>query len=536
MISSVAWVRKAIAKQKPDQFVMDEDEYQRICEMAKEKLTLAEAEKADFEQNQEREQLEGDASQTVMTDASTPPAAEGDDDDDEIIKEFGLDTYEQEVTEQDFSVFDTLGKGLAEYQNNDEDPHLTLKDEDYEDEEAEEAMINPTDNILLVGKTEDDVSHLEVYVYDFSQDNLYVHHDIMLPSFPLAIEPINFNFGNGGKNYCAIGTFSPEIEIWNLDQVDVMYPHMILGEAVKQSKKSKKKKVQKPPTALPQGHTDAVLSLSWNQQVPNFLASSSADGLILIWDLSRTEKHVVQCLRHHQDKVSTIAFHPQHATTLLSGSYDRTVCLSDVRASEPALRWKLDSDIECVAWDPFNINGFVVGCDDGSVRYFDARQVSAPLFTLAAHSSSITSVSLNANIPGLMMTSAATSSEMLKLWDITDNQPTMLGHRDVGAGKVLAAQFCPDEAYLTAIGGSTGVLSVWNVTENKSVRQRFHKRKVKLSDGQEHEVRMDLPGALGIDKVIDDNNAMEMDDDDASSSGDFDEVVEEMKGVRSSST
>ena len=73
------------------------------------------------------------------------------------------------------------------------------------------------------------------------EDNLYVHHDIMLPSFPLCLEWLDFRLGRkvgteGSGNYIAVGTFDPEIEIWDLDTVDSMYPDAILG---KQKKKSK---------------------------------------------------------------------------------------------------------------------------------------------------------------------------------------------------------------------------------------------------------------------------------------------------------
>lgn len=56
-------------------------------------------------------------------------------------------------------------------------------------------MIEDSDNLLLGCKTEDDVSYLEVYVYEEEEDNLYVHHDIMLPSFPLCLEWLDFHIG-----------------------------------------------------------------------------------------------------------------------------------------------------------------------------------------------------------------------------------------------------------------------------------------------------------------------------------------------------
>ena len=46
---------------------------------------------------------------------------------------------------------------------------------------------------MLTAKTEDDVSQLEVYIYQGEEDNLYVHHEVLLPSMPLCVAWMNFN-------------------------------------------------------------------------------------------------------------------------------------------------------------------------------------------------------------------------------------------------------------------------------------------------------------------------------------------------------
>lgn len=153
-------------------------------------------------------------------------------------------------------------KDLAYYQNEDEDPYIVAKEED-EAEEREELEILPTDNLLLAAKTEEDVSQLEVYVYEKEADNLYVHHDIILPSFPLCLEWLDYHTGEksgaeGSGNYVAIGTFEPDIEIWNLDIVDAMLPQTILGYSDKDKKRSKK--------VNDKYHVDAIMDLSWNKQ------------------------------------------------------------------------------------------------------------------------------------------------------------------------------------------------------------------------------------------------------------------------------
>ena len=89
-------------------------------------------------------------------------------------------------------------RGLSYYQNPSEDPYIQLNGDEEEDE-MKELIIEETDNLILACKTEDDVSHLEVYVYE-EEDNLYVHHDIMLPSFPLCLEWIDFSMGRKSGN------------------------------------------------------------------------------------------------------------------------------------------------------------------------------------------------------------------------------------------------------------------------------------------------------------------------------------------------
>lgn len=297
-------------------------------------------------------------------------------------------------------------KGLTYYRNNDDDPYITLKEvweplsiftesqltlpQNEEEEERQELEILPTDNLLVTAKTEDDVSQLEIYVYDESEENLYVHHDLMLPSFPLCLEWLDFppvtspsaqatatspakQFGN----YIAVGTMEPEIEIWSLDTVEAMYPDMVLGRPDKTAAHvpvplgtgKKKRRKNKPRTASSAYHVDAVLSLSWNTTHRNLLASASADHTVKLWDLSRDPtisgegeegQGALRSFSIHKDKVQAVQWNKNEPTVLLTGSYDRTVRTFDSRAPDSGVGAVLGADVEALRWDPWEATSFYV--------------------------------------------------------------------------------------------------------------------------------------------------------------------------------
>lgn len=388
-------------------------------------------------------------------------------------------------------------KSLAYYDSNKDDPYITLQDDGAsDDEDREDLQILATDNLLLAAKIEDELAHLEVYVYEDAADNLYVHHDIMLPAIPLCVEWLDYSVSKPGTdkeapaNFVAIGTFDPDIEIWDLDTVDCMYPNAILGQGGNsEEEKKKKKKKKKSKKANDEYHVDAVLAIAANRKHRNLLASGSADKTIKLWDLNTAK--CAKSYSYHTDKVCSLAWHSLESTVLLSGSYDRTAAIADMRApGELPTRVGVESDIETVRWDPHDPNCFFVSTENGIVHYFDVRNASKDpaasksMWKLQAHDESVSSLDLNPVIPGFMVTGS--TDKTVKLWDITATGPSLVVSRDFDVGKVFSTAFAPDMevGFRVAVAGSKGTMHVWDTSTNAGVRKAFAQRvpELKVAD------------------------------------------------------
>lgn len=108
------------------------------------------------------------------------------------------------------------------------------------EEEKEDYTIRKSDALIVAATAEDDHSNLEVYIYDHKSSDLYVHHEIILSSYPLCMEWLSSHRGQK-TNFVIVGTFLPEIEIWNLDTEDCEPVYTLGGIEEGQGKKKKKK-------------------------------------------------------------------------------------------------------------------------------------------------------------------------------------------------------------------------------------------------------------------------------------------------------
>ncbi|KAG9051523.1 hypothetical protein FS837_004033 [Tulasnella sp. UAMH 9824] len=517
LISCTAWVARGIASVHPQTYEVDDKELERISALAQ--LNIDEAKAEMDEANAAAEEFKGISSDGEETEEVIEDDQASDDEGDVDMKgeldkaekkpkkskedamerdddlgQYNLDDYDEEQPASGANIFSNI-KGLSYYADNAEDPYITLHDED--EEEAQELEIRPSDNLIIAAKTEDHVSSLEVYVYDESEDNLYAHHDILLPSFPVCLEwldypPFSSTTDSKTGNYVAVGTLDPDIEIWSLDVIESIFPDALLGDPKNKTRDetgapimvpspSKKEQKRRKPKANAEYHIDAILDLSWNRSHRNLLASASADKTVKLWDLSRElNSTAIRSFDLHRDKVQAVQWNRVEPTVLLTGSYDRTVRTFDSRSPASGFGAKLPSDVEALKWDPWEGHTFYVSLENGLVLHYDARTLpsdlskdATALFTIQAHDGAASGLDINPHIRGFVATGG--TDNLVKLWNVTEEggaaRVKMLTSRNLEVGKVFSVTWSPDDPLTLAAAGSEGKLQIWDVAAKSGVKE-----------------------------------------------------------------
>eukprot|EP00049_Salpingoeca_infusionum_P013030 m.242834 g.242834 ORF g.242834 m.242834 type:complete len:639 (+) comp15337_c1_seq15:121-2037(+) len=551
IVACAVWVPQGMAKADPERVELSAEEMRRLLESTKSQLDESEAAGAESEGAEDMDGAESDEGSEEEEDEDGEEDDDDDDDDDDDgddddgewvdveedeveqqevqltpeeaaeLAQYNLDEYDDEpgVDDTETKGFANVG-GLVYHTSNDDDPYITMKDADEQD--LDDFSVRPTDNFIAVGRTDQDgLSHVEIHLWNGEEDSFFVHNDMLLSSFPLCLEWLNFDAESEAQtgNLLAVGTMSPVIEIWDLDVLEAAEPLMCLGTPPPKPKKrrrggkKKKKQPQEPEGPPPTGHTKEVMGLAWNSVQRNLLASSSADCSVKLWDLNTGE-----CLRtytHHKGKIENLAWNIAQPSVLMTGGHDGLVCVFDTKNPDAVAQWQLDSDIECLEWCPWDPESFLAGTSNGFIYQCDVKAPGETMFKLKAHDSATTAMSCSPSINGLLV--SGSTDHIIKIWDIQGASPRMVSSQDPSLGPVYTIRFCPDFGAVIACGGHVGGLKIVNLFESGKLRRHFSKRNPTLVAKAEELVErrkaeMEERARLGIKGGPDDDDDSDQED------------------------
>ncbi|KAG0465475.1 hypothetical protein HPP92_019639 [Vanilla planifolia] len=203
------------------------------------------------------------------------------------------------------------------------------------------------------------------------------------------------------KELLATGGVNKKIKIFDINAIinsdrDIHYP------VIEMSSKSK------------------LSNVCWNGYIKSQIASSDFDGVIQIWDFTRSE--VLFQMREHSKRVWSVHYSLADPTKLASGSDDGTVKLWNINQGGSTGTIRTKANVCSVQFPPDSASALAIGSADHNVYYYDLRNIKLPLFTMVGHTKTVSYVKF---VDPLALVSSSTDSS-LKLWDLSESTSRVL--------------------------------------------------------------------------------------------------------------
>jgi len=222
------------------------------------------------------------------------------------------------------------------------------------------------------------------------------------------------------------------------------------------------------------GHEGPVVALAFSlpsepaEGHSRWLATGSWDDTVRLWDLTASDPAAEPIvLRGHKGGVRAVAFSPE-GRWLASGSGDDTARLWDLKASDllakPLALHDHESDIVAVAFSP-NGRWLATGSLDATARLWDlaASEPAAEPIVLQGHERLVNAIAFSSD--GRWLVTASSYDTAARLWDLSAPDPAaeplvLQGHKST----VEAVAFSPDGRWLATTGGWDATARLWDLT------------------------------------------------------------------------
>ncbi|KAF7023648.1 hypothetical protein CFC21_036126 [Triticum aestivum] len=160
--------------------------------------------------------------------------------------------------------------------------------------------------------------------------------------------------------------------------------------------------------------------ISWNSYMKSHIASSDFDGLVQVWDVTRSQVFVE--MREHERRVWSVDFSLADPTKLVSGSDDGTVKLWSMNQAGSVGTIRTRANVCSVQFQPDSARSIAIGSADHKIYCYDLRNIRAPYCTLVGHTKTVSYVKY---VDASTIVSGSTDNS-LKLWDLSTNQARVI--------------------------------------------------------------------------------------------------------------
>ncbi|KAK1404509.1 WD-40 repeat-containing protein MSI1 [Heracleum sosnowskyi] len=232
------------------------------------------------------------------------------------------------------------------------------------------------------------------------------------------------------------------------------------------------------------GHSTEGYGLSWSPFKQGHLLSGSDDAQICLWDINAVPKNkaldAMQTFKVHEGVVEDVAWHQKHENLFGSVGDDHYLHIWDLRASvvtKPSQSVVAhQSEVNCLAFNPFNEWVLVTGSTDSTVKLFDLRKLSNAVHTLDSHKEEIFQVGWSPQHETML--GSCCLGRRLMVWDLSrigeeqtpqeaeDGPPELLFVHGGHTSKISDFSWNQCEDWVIASVAEDNILQVWQMAEH----------------------------------------------------------------------
>jgi len=134
------------------------------------------------------------------------------------------------------------------------------------------------------------------------------------------------------------------------------------------------------------GHTEAITDVHFNPGKPNYLASASLDGKVLVWDVSDLANitHTPAKIEDSSRPIWAVRWNTQVPYIIAAGNDHGQIFILDLKTERlvMTIRSSTSAIPNTIAWNPANAMEFAVAWKSGNPEIWDLRVAMKPTVTL----------------------------------------------------------------------------------------------------------------------------------------------------------
>jgi len=222
--------------------------------------------------------------------------------------------------------------------------------------------------------------------------------------------------------------------------------------------------------------------LSWSPLKEGHLLSGSNDAQICLWDINAAfGKKVLeanQIFKVHEGAVGDVSWHLKHEYLFGSVGDDCHLLIWDMRTPVPNKPQQSvvahQSEVNSLAFNPFNEWLLATGSMDKTVKLFDLRKLSCSLHTFSNHTDQVFQIEWSPMNETILASSGA--DRRLMVWDLArigetpedeeDGPPEVLFVHGGHTSKISDFSWNLNDDRVIASVAEDNILQIWQMAEN----------------------------------------------------------------------